>query len=264
MAPVGKNRLRGRGLFKLLIAWLRLPLDDYLRALRACLDGFQGGRIALIATTLVAGWWVYVPVHELAHALGCFTTGGQVSRLDIDAVYGAAFLRNIFPFVSVGSEYAGRLSGFDTGGSDLVYLATDFCPFLLTILIGVPLLQSAAWPGQRPLVACMRLGASLPVAYAPFISVTGDYYEMGSILVSRMAALADPSFDVARWRSDDLVKLTGELWAGTGTLFDAAGLAASFVLGTVLMFGTYGLGVLWAEVVARWGRGREGDAVKVH
>jgi hypothetical protein len=88
---------------------------------------------------------------------------------------------------------------------------------------------------------------------------------MGSIVVSRVAALAVPGFEVTRWRSDDLVKLAGSLFAGagTGTLFDAAGLAASFAVGAVLMFGTYGLGVLWAEVVARWGRGREGDAVKV-
>jgi hypothetical protein len=245
-----------------LIAWVWLPVDDYLRALRACLDGFQGGRIALIALTLLVCWWVYVPVHELAHVLGCVATGGRVSRLEIDAVYGAAFLRELFPFVTVGSEYAGRLSGFDTGGSDFVYLATDFCPFLLTILIGVPLLRSAGRPAQRPLSACVRLGASLPVAYAPFISIAGDYYEMGSILVSRLAAVAVPGFEVTRWRSDDLVKLVGELFArsGSGTLLDAAGLAASFAVGTVLMFATYGLGVLWARAVTSYTAGREDHA----
>jgi hypothetical protein len=263
MPLVRTNRVGRVRFFWGLIAWVRAPVNDYLRAVNACLDGFHGGRIALIAVTLMAGWWVYVPVHELAHALGCLVTGGRVSRLEIDAVYGAAFLRKIFPFVTVGSEYAGRLSGFDTGGSDLVYLATDFCPFLLTILIGVPLLRSAGRPGQRPLPACVRLGASLPIAYAPFISITGDYYEMGSIVISRLVALVVPGFEVTRWRSDDLIKLVGELFGATGTLLDAAGLAMSFAVGTVLMFGTYGLGVLWAEVVARWGRRRESDAVKV-
>lgn len=230
---------------------MRLPLDDYLRGLRVCLDGFHGGRLAVVAGTLVLSWWIYVPLHELAHALGCVAAGGEVTRLEIDGLYGAAFLQQFFPFVTVGSEYAGRLSGFETRGSDLTYLATDFLPFLLTILLGVPLLRSAGTPGRRPWAACVRLGVSLPIAYAPFISVTGDFYEMGSIVVSRLTTYVVPALEITRWRGDDLFKLAGALFAkeGGGTLLDAAGLVVSFGTGVVLAFATYGLGALWSSVL---------------
>jgi hypothetical protein len=56
-------------------------------------------------------------------------------------MYGASLLTNIFPFVSTGSDYAGQLTGFDTHGSDLTYLFTVFFPFILTILLGVPLIK---------------------------------------------------------------------------------------------------------------------------
>ena len=42
------------------------------------------------------------------------------------------------------------------------------------------------------------------VGLAPFYNLIGDYYEMGSILVSRAAQQWQPSFAVERWRSDDL------------------------------------------------------------
>ena len=114
-----------------------------------------------------------------------------MTRLEIDPIYGAALLQRFFPFVSVGSAYAGQLTGFDTHGNDLTYLATDFCPFLLTVLVGVPLLRAA--PSRRtPLRVALCLGVALPLAYAPFIAVTGDYYEMGSILVSRLVACVEP------------------------------------------------------------------------
>lgn len=57
--------------------------------------------------------------------------------LDIADIYGAALLKHVFPFVSVGSEYSGRLAGFDTGGKDYVYFLTDFSPYLLTIFLGI-------------------------------------------------------------------------------------------------------------------------------
>lgn len=221
-----------------------LPVTDYLAALSTCLQPLGPGRLVALVSAFILSWWLYVPVHEIAHAYGCILTGGEVTRLEIDPLYGAAWLANVFPFVAVGSEYAGQLTGFDTRGSDFVYLATDFLPFLLTIFLGVPLLRSSAREHGRGLRACAKLGAALPVAYAPFISLTGDYYEMGSILVSRVVSRAAPAFPLERWRSDDLLKLAGQLYSGggDGTSFDLLGLAVSAALGAVLAFATYGLG----------------------
>ncbi len=235
-----------------LIRVLRLPLDDYRAALEVCLGRPRIHTVALTAAAFVLSWWVYVPVHELCHALGCVVTGGEVTRLEIDPLYGAALLQRVFPFVAVGSEYAGQLTGFDTHGNDLTYLATDFCPFLLTLLIGVPLLRSVSVRPMHPVLACAAFGAALPVAFAPFISIPGDYYEMGSIVVSRCVALWSPSFPLARWRSDDLFKLADHLLHVPGAnLGDVAGVSASLLLGIVLVFTTYWLGTLLGRVIRR-------------
>ncbi|MFI5365900.1 MAG: hypothetical protein ACHQ4J_09760, partial [Candidatus Binatia bacterium] len=166
---------------------------------------------ALFVTVLagVAAWWIYVPIHELLHALGCWVTGGAVSRLEIAPEYGGALLAHVFPFVVSGGDYAGRLSGFDTHGSDLVYLATDAAPFLLSIVLGVPLLR-ASNRGRRP----VRFGAAVVLALAPFYSLTGDYFEMGSILVTRAATLAHGGGPLrfASLRSDDVMRLVVGRW----------------------------------------------------
>jgi hypothetical protein len=232
---------------------LARPLDDYLAALSACLTPISLGRVLIAALAFVATWWVYVPVHELAHALGCVLTGGTVTRLEIDPLYGAALLQKVFPFVAVGSAYAGQLTGFNTHGNDLTYLATDFCPFMLTILVGIPLLRSVPRDASRPLLACAKFGAALPIAYAPFMSIAGDYYEMGSIIVSRCVAVCSPSFAVARWRSDDLFKLCSQLFFSDGPIRvgDVAGLVVSLLVGIALIFFTYWLGTLWTRLVRR-------------
>jgi hypothetical protein len=229
---------------------VRLPLDDYLEALDRFLRALRLRYAMLLALSFAVSWWVYVPVHELAHALGCWLGGGEVTRLEIDPAYGAALLRRVFPFVAIGSDYAGQLTGFDTRGSDLTYLLTDFLPFVLTIFLGVPLLRSAAAPRSGAGQA-LRFGAALPLACAPFVSLPGDYYEMGSILVSRLVALCSPAFDPARWRSDDLFELSARLFgfAGGGTAGDAAGLCLSFVAGAALAFATYGAGVAWSRAL---------------
>lgn len=222
-------------------ALLRLPVDDYLAALEVLLRGrsWATGLAALAAA--LAAWWIYLPAHELLHALGCVAGGGSVDRLEIDAIYGAAWLQRIFPFVAVGSQYAGQLTGFDTRGSDLTFLLTDALPYVLTIGIGVPALRAA---GRRPAGwgQALLFGAALPVAFAPFISLVGDYYEMGSIIVSRLVAVAQPGFDVARWRGDDLLLLVDRL--NDPGVVDLAGVAASTILGTALAFLTYAAGCL--------------------
>ena len=224
------------------------PLRDWLDALEACVR--DGGRasIVIIAVSLLVTWWLYVPLHELAHAWGCLLAGGRVTRLEIAEVYGAAWLARVFPFVTVGSEYAGRLSGFDTRGSDLIYLATCALPFVLTVFVGVPLLRAARRGGGWG--RAIMLGASIPMAFAPFVSLLGDYYEMGSILISRTMALFVPGFAVERWRSDDLVKLVQAL-ARNATVTDAVGVTASLLVGVALAFATYWAGVMVSAGVAR-------------
>jgi len=238
----------------MLLRLARLPFDDYLAALSVMLDHLTPGRALAFALSAVATWWLYVPLHELAHAYGCLLGGGTVTKLEIDGIYGAALLQRVFPFVSVGSEYAGRLSGFDTGGSDATYLLADFLPFVATIAVGVPLLRAAGRPTRRPLAQAVMFGVALPIAFAPFISLIGDYYEMGSILVSRAVAALDPGFAVARWRADDLPKLVGETFAAGagGTLGDALGIGAAFLLGCALAWLTYAAGVALSEAGSAW------------
>ncbi|HEX3557375.1 MAG TPA: hypothetical protein VIA62_29460 [Thermoanaerobaculia bacterium] len=215
-----------------------LPLRDTVRGLDRCLDAGARG-LALAALGLLAGWWLYVPLHELLHAAACRAAGGRVTRLEIDAVYGGALLAHVFPFVVPASDYAGRLSGFDTRGSDLIYLATDLGPFVLTLFPGVWALRRFA-AARRPL----PFGASLPFALAPFLSLTGDAYEIGAILVTRLPPWAGPTVR-GLLRGDDLGKKVSELAAAAGAPWGGAALAVA--AGVVWAFLTYGLG----SIVAR-------------
>jgi hypothetical protein len=229
--------------------WFIQPFADALRAM----DRSLGSRLALplMLLAMFASWWLYVPLHELFHAWGCLVAGGTVSKLEIDTVYGAAWLAGYFPYIVPGSEYAGRLSGFDTGGSDAVYLITVLFPYLLTLFPGIPALYLAARNGSA-----LLFGATLPWAYTPFLSLTGDYYEIGSILVSRLASLWWPPA-IERWRSDDLPLLVETLFGatGSGSAGDAAGIAASLILGALGAWLTYDLG---ARLARRLVQSRDG------
>ena len=233
---------------------LRLPIDDYLAALTVFFDRLTPASGLALAVSAVASWWVYVPLHELAHAFGCLLGGGTVTKLEIDEMYGAALLQPLFPFISIGSDYAGRLSGFDTGGNDATYLLTDFLPFVATIALGVPLLRAAARPGRSAAAQAAMFGAALPIAFAPFISLIGDYYEMGSIVVSRAAAPLRPGIELTRWRSDDLIALASERFGTTGDagLADALGIAAALLLGCLFAWLTYAAGVAWSVALERY------------
>ncbi len=224
---------------------LRQVLDDYLEALEALRGGSPGFVFGAAAAGLVLSWWLYVPVHELLHAYGCLWTGGRVDRLEIDAIYGARWLQAWFPFVHVGSDYAGQLTGFDPGGDDRVYLATVFAPFVLTVFPGVAMLR---WVTQmrRPVGAAFTLGAAVPLAYAPLISLGGDFYEIGSIVVTRSLQALLPELELDRWRSDDVIALATSL-PGGASAGDIAGIGVSFLLGCVLAVTTYGLGRMAAS-----------------
>jgi hypothetical protein len=242
---------------------LREPFEDTLDAMAKALEpgALRGG--ALLALGAVATWFVYVPIHELLHAAGCVATGGAVHELELDPLYGGTLLARVLPFVTAGGEYAGRLSGFDTHGSDLVYLATDLGPYLLSILVGVPMLL-ACTRRSRPLL----FGAAVVLALAPLYNVPGDYYEMASILTTRATAwisgVSGPP-PYAALRSDDVIKLIGELLDDPGSLGLATGsqvaaagglVAASLVLSALLAVLSYRLG----RLLARVGRVRRASA----
>jgi hypothetical protein len=225
-----------------------IPFLDAVNGLDRCLDRGIGG-LLLAALGLLAGWWVYVPLHELLHAAACVAAGGEVTRLEIDPRYGAAALARIFPFVAPGGEYAGRLSGFNTHGSDWIYLATDLGPFLLTLFPGVWLLRRAAAARNAIL-----FGAALPFALAPFLSLTGDAYEIGALAATRLPPWAGAATRELL-RGDDLVKKLGELAHAPGAPWGGALLAAG--LGVLWAFLAYALG----DGAARWlGQGPLYDA----
>ena len=69
-----------------------------------------------------------------------------------------------------------------------IYLATDLGPFLLTLFPGVWALRRAAAARSAAL-----FGAALPFALAPFLSLGGDAYEIGSILATRLPPWAAPA-----------------------------------------------------------------------
>jgi hypothetical protein len=139
-------------------------------------------------------------------------------------------------YVQVGSAYAGQLAGFDTHGSDLAYALTIFFPFVLSIAIGVPLLVSAARAPAPGAASTLLYGFALPIAWAPLLSVTGDFYELGAIAASRAAAIV--GVDGERWRGDDIVAIVRRQFGSAFSWFDAAGVTASLLLGIVLAFAT--------------------------
>lgn len=235
------------------------PVNDLMAAMDARVVRASHPKRALVIVLVagVATWWIYVPVHELLHALGCYVTGGSVTELQIASEYGGALFARFLPFVVGASDYAGRLSGFDTKGSDFIYLATDVLPFLLSIFIGVPLLKACARRG-RP----ATFGAAFVLAMAPFYCLTGDYYEMGSIITTRVLTWlsgAEP-LRFAAFRSDDVVKLVGGMWSqpaefqvhgSRGMLVAGLVVVGGLTSGAILAFATYAAG---ARVARAWTR----------
>lgn len=214
---------------------------DVTTGLDRCLASGPRG-LALTALGLVAGWWIYVPIHELLHAAGCLALGGEVTRLDIAPMYGGRLLARLFPFVAASAGKAGRLSGFDTGGSDLVYLATDLAPFVLTVFPGVWALRAAGGAGRS-----LAFGFAIPFALAPFVSIGGDAYEIGSILVTNLPLWSAEPLQ-ATLRGDDLVERIATV-RSTGGFRAWSGLVVATLVGIVWALGTYLIGVAVAEAV---------------
>lgn len=210
----------------------------------------------MAATAL--SWFVYVPVHEMLHAAGCGITGGEAREIEIAPLYGGRWLEKWIPRVRSGGDHAGRLTSFRTRGSDLRYLATDAAPYILSVL-AVPLLRLAT-RRRRILIGAMALVPAL----APFLGLAGDYYEMGSVLVTRAASPGAPAPEpgeeppgLMRIRTDDPIALLGRLEAGPSGTLDGfpgglpgavAAMALAGLTGMVLAFLTYGLG----DLLGRW------------
>ncbi len=208
--------------------------------------------LALLLLSILITWFIYVPVHELFHVAGCLLSGGEVNELVLDRKYGAALLNKIFPFIIPSSSaYAGRLSGFDPG-SDLGYLITVFAPYILTVFPGVWLLTHSA------IIKKMWMsGIGFVLGLAPFMSLTGDFFEIGTIFSTKIADHAwqgIPSRTIERFwdlRSDDIFRLISEIAAhpelyglpGTEKLFQlAAVICAGFFLAVLFSGWTYQLG----------------------
>jgi len=232
------------------VRYILLPFTDFLAAYDRGIGRKGVLAILWVGLACAACWWVYVPLHELMHAWGCQLAGGTVTRLDIGEGYGGSLLQKVFPYVQVGSDYAGQLSGFDTHGSDWIYAITVFFPYLLTVLLGVPLLlylRALRHPSNR---ALLLLGVALPLAWAPFLSITGDYYELGSILVSRLAE-GLLAINTAAWRGDDLFRIAGPIFSTDTKLraSDGLGILAGFLVGLLLAYATYALGRRFAHAL---------------
>jgi hypothetical protein len=282
------------GRWEIMRRFFRQPFDDVMTCLeRLMLPREPRSRpikaMIVVLVSLAVTWFIYVPIHELLHVAGCHVAGGEVLRLELSARYGAAWLSKIFPFVVSGSDYAGQVTGFDTKGSDWIYLATDFGPFVLTILFGVPMLKLAGRK-RRPVL----FGAAIVVGLAPFYNLPGDYYEMGSITTTRVvtalsgpapkeeierlaAEMADPDTEppellpailqsearFARIRSDDIYSLMGNLVEKPGALgLTSPGLIVvgvllaiiSMAMAILFAFATYWLGDQFAHGVLRMRR----------
>lgn len=211
---------------------LLLPLRDLYFGLERVLARQGGWGLVGAVAALLAGFWIYVPLHELGHAVSCLLAGGEVTRLEVAPLFGGGLLAHWIPWVVAGGDYAGRLSGFSTGGSDLVYLATDLGPFLLT-LPGVWLLRRGA-RAASPWI----YGVALSFAMAPFLSLTGDAYEIGSILVTRFGPWSSLAAS-ALLRGDDLWLKAGQLGGEPAVLW--VGFALAALVGALWAWGTYAL-----------------------
>lgn len=230
-------------------------MDDVL----ACLEPLFTVRNPLLVMVplmlaMVVTWILYVPIHELLHAYGCLWTGGVVTELQISGRYGGAIYAEYFDFIVTQSEYAGRLSGFDTNESDLCYMATVFAPFVLSVLVGIPLLK-ALRGRRRPVL----FAVAVVIGLAPFYNLTGDYLEMGSIIVTRIATfgLSHPAV-FEGIRSDDVFKLWTEVFTKPAELgLDSPGrivigvllILLSMATAIVLSFLTYWFGHLFAKAL---------------
>jgi len=222
-------------------------LGEAWRSYQDCLEAVLEGprplaRLVLVAILSAFAWWVYVPLHELGHAGACVSCGGEVRRMTLAPIYGGTLAARHFDWIDDDTPYAGQLADF-TPGSDACYLWLVLAPFAVTPLAR-PCLRRSTRRGGPFFFALGSVLALMPVA-----SVTGDFYEAASILVTRVAGGLVP--DARSLRSDDLPALISRLAAGAGTTPGEWGLVT---LGALL--GLVAALALSAAAIPKVSRGR--------
>ncbi|MBN1296784.1 hypothetical protein JXA80_08375 [bacterium] len=250
-----------------------LPIiaGGWIQAYRDLRDGFilpfqalesRARPTIVLMLSLIITWFVYVPIHELLHVAGCVGTGGSVSELVMGREYGANYLKAVFPFITPAtSRYAGRVTGFEPNG-DIGYLITVFAPFLLTVFPGVQCLRKGIVSRQ-----IAWLGPGIVIGLASFYNLTGDFFEMGTILSTRWVngiGGGRPAAAIDRFwqlRSDDVFRLIGEIAESPG-LYGLDRWPGFLATGLVI-----GLGFVLAVCLAGWvylaGRRLSGFAPRV-
>ncbi|HPQ39750.1 MAG TPA: hypothetical protein PLV45_05195 [bacterium] len=231
--------------------------NGFIDPLQAAESILKPGLILLVSAAMT--WFIYVPIHELFHVGGCVFTGGTVTELVMGREYGAGFLQSIFPFITPDTtRYAGRVTGFDPNG-DIGYFITVFAPFLLTLFPGVWFLKIAITRRKTWL-----MGPGIVMGLAPFYNVTGDYFEMGTIVSTRVINLITAGYPSSAWtdfwllRSDDVFRLLGEV-ADSPARYGLNTPAGMLVTGGVILMGLIlavslaGWVYLGGKYLARWG-----------
>lgn len=197
--------------------------------------GYKG--LFKILLGLILFWHLYVPVHEFLHVAGCLLAGGEVESLTLKAQYGGLILQNLFPFVIPESEYAGRLTGFKTPNS-WVHAMVDFFPYSIS-LFGIPLIAYC-----RRKRAAVLFGLGIILAFVPFMSIPGDYYEAVSLATTQVAEAINPGLQEGVLVSDDVFRSIKQL-REAGNLDWTVGMLVFFglVLAAYLAFLTFALQV---------------------
>ncbi len=170
-------------------------------------------------------------------------------------LYGGTLIQRAVPFVRAGGSYAGQLTAFDTGGSDLTYLVTVLAPYLLTVCGGFALLRRA-----RASAGLASLAAGLTLMLAPLIGLAGDYYEAASIVSSRVIGLlASPTTANAALglRHDDVFALAASF--GERFSHDTFRWAVAAILSWLLGVVAAGATLRLSQAVARRISGEPAD-----
>jgi hypothetical protein len=212
-------------------AQIRASFRSQSEAFVSVLDG-KLARLFRVLAGFIVSQWLFVPLHEWLHVLGCVATGGIVTRLEISPLYGGSWFARLAPWVTSGGEYAGRLSGFRPAG-DISYLTTVLAPLVVLCPLG-SVLARAAVRRHRALLFGVGLGAALQ----PIAALTGDAYEAASIPVTRLADLAGLHWAI-KLRGDDVFKVAhkaaalGSAWAWL--LFVTGCVGAVFITAIILI-----------------------------
>ncbi|MBN1355963.1 hypothetical protein JXA40_06780 [bacterium] len=211
-----------------------------------------------IGLSLTITWFIYVPVHELFHCAGCVCSGGSVSELILGREYGAAALQRLFPFIEPRTtRYAGRLTGFEPAG-DISYFICVLSPFILSVFPGVflfvySLSRKAFW----------SLGPGLIIGLASFTNLTGDFFEMGTIVSTQLVnrfGFGYPAGHVPNFwmlRSDDILRLFREM-AASPAEYGLNSFSGTCATGSAVVIGLF-LAVVfsgWIYQAGRWIAGR--------